>query len=365
MAIRELLTQIRNKSQKIIIADPGGEYLSRFYKKGDLILNIFDSRSVNWSPFAEIQSEYDFVRLAHSIIPTNEGTDKEWNFYAQEFFSGIMKSIYEKKIKDIKKLLYLLTSAPSSALLPILENTSIEQFIHPGNEKMLSNTRAVLANYLVAWHYIKKGNFSIRKWIRKGTGCLFITYRDNQLSMLKNLVSTWMDLAIVEGLSLPEENQQKIWYIMDELDSIGKISTLKDALTKLRKHGGCCIIGIQTISQLREIYGRDHTQTLLGNTGTKLILTAGDFETANYYSKGIGEKETLYIETSENEGKFSSKTITKRKKIELAVLPSEILNLPQREGFLRISGQQKYFRLKIPIINLPKVISPWTINKLY
>lgn len=34
---------------------------------------------------------------------------------------------------------------------------------------------------------------------------LYLTYQDNQMAMLRNLVATWLELAIVEGLSLSEE----------------------------------------------------------------------------------------------------------------------------------------------------------------
>ena len=55
-AIREMLTAALERGDRAIIADPDGGYLARFYsaERGDVILNPFDSRSVVWDLFGEI-----------------------------------------------------------------------------------------------------------------------------------------------------------------------------------------------------------------------------------------------------------------------------------------------------------------------
>ncbi len=115
--------------------------------------------------------------------------------------------------------------------------------------------------------------------------------------MLRNLVACWLELAIVEGLSMTESQSRRLWFIMDELDSLGKITSLRAGLTKLRKYGGVCVSGLQTIAQLRSTYGHDEAQTLLSCMSQKLILKAGDGETAKYFENEIGQQE---IEREEN-----------------------------------------------------------------
>jgi hypothetical protein len=69
-AIRELLTGALARGDRALIADPDGGYLNRFYDRdrGDVILNPFDERSVQWDLFAEIEKLYD-VRCAASSLP--------------------------------------------------------------------------------------------------------------------------------------------------------------------------------------------------------------------------------------------------------------------------------------------------------
>jgi len=49
-----------------------------------------------------------------------------------------------------------------------------------------------------------------------------------------------MRLAIYETMSQPE-GDQLLWFAIDELDALGPIDGLKDALARLRKFGGRCI----------------------------------------------------------------------------------------------------------------------------
>ena len=63
-----------------------------------------------------------------------------------------------------------------------------------------------------------------------------------------------MRLAIFEAMSQAqgEDNRdQKLWFIIDELDALGAIDGLKDALVRLRKFGGRCVLGFQSIAEPR------------------------------------------------------------------------------------------------------------------
>src|SRR4051794_5557324 len=60
-AITELLKGALERGDRAIIADPDGGYLAHFHerRRGDVILNPFDPRSVKWNPLAEVHSAYD------------------------------------------------------------------------------------------------------------------------------------------------------------------------------------------------------------------------------------------------------------------------------------------------------------------
>ena len=61
-------------------------------------------------------------------------------------------------------------------------------------------------------------------------------------------------------MSEPEEDQ-RLWFVVDELDALGAIDGLKDALARLRKFGGRCVLGFQSIAQVSSTYGSGEAQT--------------------------------------------------------------------------------------------------------
>jgi type IV secretory pathway TraG/TraD family ATPase VirD4 len=343
--INQILKVIRARRARAIVADAGGAAVERFYQPGDLILNPFDGRSVSWSPFTEIRSDYDCSRLAKAAIPDAEGESREWHVYAQTLLGETLRALYAQRNFSVERLMYFLTAAEPAALLQLLQGTAAEMFCREGSEKMLANTRAILGAFLVAWRYLPdEGQFSTRQWVRdeNDTRWLFVTYREDQFEMLRYLIPTILDLAVVESLSLSENEDRQIWFILDEVDSLGKVGSLRHAVSKLRKYGGRCVLGLQTIAQLRSTYGKDEAQTLMANLATKVILRAGDGETAEYFSQEFGNQEVERTQLSRSttmQGGFgTSRTRNTVRETRRTVLESEIAALRDLEGYLKTPG---------------------------
>ena len=335
----------RSRGSRAIIADAGGRALESFYRKNDVIFNPFDGRSIDWSPFAEIRTEYDSFRIAKAAIPDGEGETKEWHLYAQTLLSETLLALYRLQTHSVKSLLDYLTSANPKTLKQLLAGTAASILSEDGNEKMLANTRAILSTYLAAWrHLVDQGKFSVRGWVREERpgGWLFVTYREDQFEMLRHIVAMILDLAVVEVLSLSESNDREIWFVMDEVDSLSKISSLRHALTKLRKYGGRCVMGLQTISQLRATYGEHEAQTLMANVSNKIVLRAGDGETAEYFSREFGhqdvERPQPSVSRAGNMNWGATNTITDVRETRRIVLDSDIAGLDDLEGYLKRPG---------------------------
>jgi type IV secretory pathway TraG/TraD family ATPase VirD4 len=367
-AINGIIRTARDwRGNAALFADPAGGYLARFGRDTDVVLNPFDLRTENWSPFAEIEFDYDCSVISAATIPDGDGNGGEWNHYAQSLLTEVLRALWKRGEKDPTKVLYYCATAPVEELATLLADTPAAIMTQKGNDRMLGNVRGIISTFMGSWQYLKKaGNFSIRKFVREsdaGGHFLFMTYTDAQMALLKNLIATWMELAIIEGLGLSESNERRLWLVLDELDSLGKISSLKAILTKGRKYGVCCVCGIQTIAQLRSTYGREDAQTLLSCMATKLILPPGESETAEYMSKEIGEQEIERLQVSEGEStKFAEDKTTNtnqhmHRQTQPAVLASQLMSLPNLHGYLRMPGldvmQIVIPHVKMLDINLP------------
>ncbi|WP_175901318.1 type IV secretion system DNA-binding domain-containing protein, partial [Burkholderia vietnamiensis] len=250
---------------------------------------------------------------------------------------------------SVKELLRLVMSAEAKELATILAGTAAATLTAKGNEKMLSNTRAIAAVYLNPWTYLNDGGtFSLRAWVQKsdtnGGKWLFLPYRAGQLAMLKNLLATWLDLAQSEGLELSESRSRRLWFVMDELDSLGKVGTLKMGLTQLRKYGGVVVAGLQFLSQLQTTYGKEEAKTLIAGMATKLVLRVDDDEGVEAMSKILGDQEVIRAETSNStstragELPSTSENNSTRNVEQRTVMASEISTLPDLHGFLKLPG---------------------------
>jgi len=162
--------------------------------------------------------------------------------------------------------------------------------------------------------------------------------------MLKNLLATWIDIAQSEGLELTESRSRRLWYVMDELDSLGKVGTLKMGLTQLRKYGGVVVAGLQFLSQLQTTYGKEEAKTLLAAMSSKLVLRVDEAEGAETMSRTLGDQEVLRPETSNStstrmgEMPSTSENSSTRTVEQRTVMASEISTLPDLKGFLKLPG---------------------------
>ena len=129
---------------------------------------------------------------------------------------------------------------------------------------------------------------------------LFLPYKAGEIAALSGLISAWMRLSIIEAMNC-EEGDQRLWFIVDELDALGEIDGLKDALARLRKFGGRCVLGFQSIAQVSGLYGKGTADTIVENCGNTLILRCSASErggTSEFASKLIGQREVLHTTVS-------------------------------------------------------------------
>ena len=361
-AISGLLTTALARGDRAVICDPDGGYRARFFdrRRGDVILNPFDPLSVKWDPFAEIRQPWDVEQLASGLIPTSEdASGREWRGYARTFLTAVTRRCCEAGWQDASELWRLLTVAPSAELRALVAGSPAQPFLEPENARMFGSIRSVAGSAAVALEYVQAQRaraFSVRDWVRSGRGVLFLPYGAAQIAALRSIIATWVRLAIFEAMDR-SAGDQRLWFVVDELDSLGAIDGLKDALARLRKFGGRCVLGFQSIAQVSSTYGAGEAQTLVENCGNTLILRCSGSEhggTSQFASRLIGEREVVRRQTSrarDSESWFAMRgarrsTSTSRLHVtEAAVLPSELEQLPDLSGYLKTACSPAWLRV--------------------
>jgi type IV secretory pathway TraG/TraD family ATPase VirD4 len=365
-AIHEIMTSALSRGDRAVIADPDGGYMRRFYRpdRGDVVLNPFDPRSVKWDLFSEIKSDYDVEQLARSLIPDHEGQDRSWRGYARTFFTAVTRQAHQAGTKDVDELYRLLLVADTGELRGLVRGTPAQPFLDEDNSRMFDSIRSVAGSAVGALQYIGRQTaqgFSVREWVREKTpGVLFIPYKAGQIAALRSTISAWMRLAIFEAMDQDEprdadsrDSNSRLWFVVDELDALGQIDGLKDALARLRKFGGRCVLGFQSIAQVSNTYGQGEAHTIVENCGNTLILRCSASEgggTARFASQLIGDREVKHATVSRSRRfteLFGSVTHSEHLSVEPAVLPSQVEQLPDLAGYLKYASDPEWQRVRL------------------
>jgi len=363
-AISGLLAQALARGDRAIITDPDGGYRARFFdrRRGDVILNPFEDLSVKWNPFAEVREPWDVEQLASGLIPTTEDpSGREWRGYARTFLSAVTRRCCESGRHDPSELWRLLTVADATELRALVAGSPAQPFLEPENARMFGSLRSVAGSAAAALEYVqaqRARTFSVRDWVRSGRGVLFVPYGAAQIAALRSIIATWVRLAIFEAMRQPNEDQ-RLWFVVDELDSLGAIDGLKDALARLRKFGGRCVLGFQSIAQVSSTYGSGEAQTIVENCANTLILRCSASEhggTSQFASRLIGEREVIRRQTSRARdrdhgfaarGARRSTSVSRQHVTEAAVLPSELEQLADRTGYLKTASSPVWLRVRV------------------
>ena len=353
VCIKELLDQIRIRGDKAIIYDQGGDYISSFYQNNDVILNPLDDRTASWNLWKECRDSADYDSLAAALIPTTaEHSDPFWTNGARIIFSAMARELKHVNKPTMTSLLDSLLTTNLATIESVLCNTEAAPLLSHGIEKTALSFKATLASYLKCLKYIKdeENPFSIRSWIQDDSkkNWLFISSTADRHETLKPLISMWLDLSANALLSLSPSYSRRIWLIFDELASLHKLPYLPNAFAQSRKYGGCIVAGMQSIAQLRKIYGQHAADEISTMCNTRVFFRSPSNEAAVWTSKELGQHEIeemregiSYSESAMRSGISIDKQIAKK---DLVSAP-EIMQLQVLEAYMRLPGE-------LPIIKI-------------
>lgn len=357
-ALRGLMRDALARGDRQVVADPESASLNAFGAAGDIILNPFDARCARWDLLAEIERPSDFAFLSTSLLPhLGQGDHDQWISYAQQLLAGTLENFWTLRLGTSDDFIEMLGCAKLGELRQLCVGTPAARYFEEGGERMLASIMGTMAPAIGNLRHMaaRQGEpFSLRAWVRGGSGSLWMPYAANEVAALRGLISCWMNIAIFETLSLPPSSERRIWFQIDEMDALGRIEGLTNALARLRKFGGCVALGFQSYAQLQQVYG-DGAETIIENCGNLLLLRSGlsdEGGTAKLVSQLIGSREVERqdINRTRSRGRYLTRSMSMqtRRAVEDVVLPSEIMQLPDREGFVKRAGAPDWLRVKFP-----------------
>jgi Cdc6-like AAA superfamily ATPase len=360
-----ILQQVIENHQRAFIYDEKQEYTAKFFEKNKAILIApWDKRSVVWNISEDMSHSTAPAKFAEYIIP--ETKDRIWSESARLIFTGIivfLKSrnkpwgwlqLYKALNLNDRKLRIVLETHYPKAVRFVEENNRTTQSIMI----TLQSELGWLEWLAKAWPHSYRGTFSIKNWVHNNDEePTLIVQAHKRFSIVGSpLCHTLLSLMVDEYLT--RATFEKCYLVLDELANLPKSPSLIRWLELSRDRGGRTIAGTQAISQLKEIYGNDTTDSLTSMFSNLITLKIGSTgETAKFMSRSLGERVIERPHYHNNQGQTSVKW-------EQLTLPtvylSELTQLPNPNkngvsGFLAINGWSATYSLVWPYPKIPQV----------
>ena len=169
--------------------------------------------------------------------------------------------------------------------------------------------------------------------------------------------------GIMNSPEMPDSKSRRIWFLLDEFPQLGKLEHFAQYLEVGRSKGLCVLLGLQDLSQLREIYGRETADVWAAICGTYIVCRSQGVETVRWLTQFFGERtiRTRRVSLSNSE-KGLRKTITEIVESEPVVTGHDLNGLGDNRGrcpgilaILSLNTGHGIYRLVWPYVTLPKV----------
>ena len=369
------LDAIANKAALSIIYDNKGELTSALpgIETGNTVLIApWDSRGTPWNVAADLRTPQSARLFARITIQDSQ--DPMWSNAARMLLTATLVVLQREKpgawnFADVVALLRniddrsvrtrLITYSPETSRIVSYLDSKTGQSVQIN----LAAYIAPLADLATAWPQVSAG-FSIRQWLAgRSEASAVILQGSEEFSELRQPLAGAMlavAAAVIASPSFPESRHRQLYVIVDEFPQLGRIRELIKLVEIGRSKGVIPLYGIQDIAQVRQIYGKDDAQLLLGTMGTHIICGVQQGDTADAISQSIGERE-IDRPVWDTDARLSFQRVMER-----VVLPAEVsaLKADQRGVEAKITGFGDVYQLRRPITPIrslrnPVSLAPW------
>jgi type IV secretory pathway TraG/TraD family ATPase VirD4 len=248
----------------------------------------------------------DFVTLTHAqafadiLIPEPKSAERGDKFFrdaAVNILTGvtllfIINAPGQWRLADIvrafgseKILSALLASDPQTAFY--LNSLGSEKT----SANILASVCAEIYRYLpiaALWEHAPR-SASVREWLNGGQ--IWLLGEDEEarpaMNALNRLILTRMSQSLLKETDYPEP---RTFLFLDELQSI-HVEALQEIATKGRSKGICLIAAFQSIQGMYNRYGKEVSDSILGQIRHKAFLKMSDAPTAQWACAQMGDAE--------------------------------------------------------------------------
>ena len=355
--INKVLEQLRAMSdQKVLILDPNGQFYSRFGKPGDVILSLYDKRSVPWDFWQE------------DVVPEFFGDSLIEEDPKDKFFGPAGRKLLTALIKRDHTIEEIWTdiNGGRQSLTTKLKGLISDSFLAEAEEQGagIKETASLKLSFLQHLnHWCREGAepFSLTRWTQnQEANWVFLVFEKKDFSASKHLLRLWFDLCVKGVVSRQEKlRYPHLWLIADELPRLGRLESLGELISEGRKYRGTVMAGYQSPGQIKGVYGQHEAEEIIDGLQTRFFFRHGKYG-AEEASKALGKQYIEELGTSIQFGKMPTSdrsTLNRSVQERPVVMPSEIQGLPDLQAYFRMRDLNPTL-LEFPYQDYPQLNEP-------
>lgn len=175
--------------------------------------------------------------------------------------------------------------------------------------------------------------FSMRKIVReKSKKTVFVEYDLSSGEVLGPIYRVLFDLALKEALGRNRSGDGNVYFMIDEFKLLPDLLHIDDGLNFGRSLGVKICAGLQSISQLNQVYGSDRAKVIAAGFMNIFGFQVWDRESRDFIKEHFG---TNYVRWSFYDEKGQSQSIPKEGN---TIEDWDIMKLQRGEAFIGLNG---------------------------
>jgi hypothetical protein len=298
-----------------VVFDYKGEYQESFehdHEHENLIYLSSTDATEYWNLFAEIEREADIDEIGRALFPQTDGS---------EFFSQAGRQLFVAVVTYLHREAQASDTTPTNADLVAFVQSTDKQEMHerltdhsdltaaasaidPDSERqaagVYANFQQVIAD-LFRGDFAEAGEFSIREYMDDPQGrTLLLDFPITEGDAVQPAFRFFIDWAARFALA----DDQDTYFVLDEFARLPGLRKIGDLINAGRGRNTQLLLGVQSVAQLHDTYGKDRANALLSGLVQSVIMRVGDAASVEYAQSQIGrEKQRRSVPVHDRNGR--------------------------------------------------------------
>ncbi len=366
--IAKMMSQtMQDKNSIHIVFDPKGEFCKKFYREGtDYVVSLFDQphvkQNVKWNIMKDIvlsdHPETEIREIAAAIFEESIQQNNSNKFFPESARAVtaaswlMMHRRYKNSLLPNNKCLIGKTKEISYEILKKEAKSETNkdlrgdiELLSPKSPKTAASIKSEQINTLTQLfnpegNFCTAGDFSFREFMRNGQGRrIFLVYDFATSYTCRQIFGIIINIMMKESLAIKENSDFKTFYYFDELPILpDNIFNLPDTVNFAQSNNVFLIFGIQSVSQLYDVFGEYKSNSLLSGFNTSIIMRANDALSIDSLSQRSGkfQKTTVSMGATRNDIHSGTETCFK-------IPPEAMAQLDTGEAIVSMRGKNDPF----------------------